>query len=121
MEPLPGQGWKLERCVVHAFGGLYTCEKHNLIYSFRRSLRRWQGLAEEQEGKSIFRGITESHPEPSEEVTADGGGTAVQPESSHIHPERDAPSRECPALEPSAGSRAQSRALWVLPVLCTQF
>ena len=76
--------------MVHASGGLYIGEKHNLIYSFRRSRRRWQGLAEAQEGKSIIRGIIESYPEPSEEVTGDGRGTMVQPESSHIHPERDA-------------------------------
>lgn len=76
--------------MVCASGGLYVREKHNLICSFRRSLKRWQGLAEEQEGKSIIRGITESYHGPSEEITADGGGTVVQPESSHIHLERDA-------------------------------
>lgn len=62
--------------MVHASGGLYTWVKHNLIYSFR-SLRRWQGLAEAQEEKSIIRGIIESYPEPSEEVTGDGRGTMV--------------------------------------------
>lgn len=90
MESLQGHGWELERCMVRVSRGLYIREKHNRICSFRRSLRRWQGLAEEQEGKSIIRGITESYHGPSEEVTADGGGTVVQPESSHIHPERDA-------------------------------
>ena len=76
--------------MVHASGGLYIGEKHNLFYSFRRSLRQWQGLAEAQEGKSIIRGVIESYHEPSEEVTGDGGGTMIQPESSHIHLERDA-------------------------------
>lgn len=86
MESSGGQGWSW-RGVWSSWRALQV-RNTIWIYSFRRFLRRWQGFAEAQEEKSI-RGIIESYPEPSEEVTGDGEeqwSSQIQP-----HPLREMP------------------------------